>query len=364
MDFVHIATLVLGAGLVWVVATSIRRRWRLELRARVFELVGAAARRGLPLGPAIRRMADGTPGSNGLALRQLADRLDAGEPFAASFEAALPAGTLPAEVIATIRASEGTSALQDTLENLARSADQIQRAQERIATALAYPSLLAVALIGTYAMTDRLLSQLPEGAGSPGGVAVVGTYVAAIVMWSALALALASQSSGLRGRLHDALVAVARRIPGLGKALYLDASSRVLRVAAALSAAGLPLGEILRRAANATCHVTVRDGILDAARSADGGMPADQVWRRSGLPEFAVEFASLATRAEPAEIARRLRQAAQACDRRVHRGVSRAIAAIQPAAIAVFGVLIALHFAMVVEHVQNSRMMTPGGAPW
>jgi type II secretory pathway component PulF len=364
MDLVQLATLALGAGFVAVVLSSLRQRRTLEFRARLFELIGTAARRGLPLAPVLRRMGESTAGGPGRALRVLAARLDEGEPLGEALEESLPAGTVPAELLATIHSAEGTAALQPVLRELAENAAGVQRAQDRLVTALAYPSLLAVGLIGTYATTESLLDELPAGFGPDGSATAIATHVLAILLWTALTVALLAQSNALHGRVRDLVVRLARRTPGCRELLRIEAASRVLRVAGALSSTGLPLGDILRRAAHATRHGGIRHGMLQAARAADeGGTPAE-VWARSGLPDFAIAFASLAVGAAPAEVGRRLCGASLACERRVARGLARTLGLVQPVAIAVLGALVALHFGLVIEHVQSAQFMSTGDAPW
>lgn len=363
MDLAHLATAALGIGLALAIVTSWRRRTRLELRHRILELIGAATRRGLPLAPALRRLGEATADPRGGSLRELADRLEAGEPFAAACDATLPRDTLPAETLAMIRATEGTAAMPGALARLAPSVDPTRDAHARVAVALAYPTLLALALIGTYATTRILLDELPRSATGSGGMAVFGEHVAAIMLWAGLGIVIAVQCTGLRGRMAGALPAAVRCLPGFRRILWIHGASQVLRTAAALSAAALPLGEILRRAAHTTSDRQLHRAVLRAARAADEGRAPAEVWQQSGLPEFAIAFASAGSGTAPAEFARRLHRAASACDRRVERGVTRAIAVLQPAAIAVFGVLIAIHFATVIQHVQWSRSFA-GGSPW
>lgn len=364
MDAVRFSTLLLGVALFWILATAARRRDRLELRARIFEVVGAATRRGLALAPVLQRMGDALGPRKGASLRDLAQRLDSGESFGPAIERALPKGTLPPEVLSTILAADGTPALQELLANLASSTSYAQRAQDRIATALAYPTLLAVALLGTYVTTQSMLDELPAKVLETGPTSTLLSNLLAVVLWGGLGIAVVARFGGQGGVVYRFIHRQFRSLPAIGRLFRLEAAARVLRVAAGLSAAGLPLGEILRRAAHATRDVDVRSGILHAARCADEGMPPVEVWRHTRLPEFAVAFASLATGGGPLAVAERLRNAAFACERRMDRGVSRLLAWVQPATIALFGVLIAMHFAMVIQHMESSRLLNPGGTPW
>lgn len=362
MNPILLGTFLAALALVLLLASSTRRRSQRDLRVRIFEIVAAAARRGVPIAPAIRRMAESERGGNRESMTNFAIRLDSGESVGAALAAAMPAGIVPRDVLAAVRATEGTSAQRATLESLAGSGDQMQDSRDQLSMALAYPALLAVSLVGVHATTGSLFDTFATaGPGLAGGMSAIVVHLVALVLWTILGFAIVGNVSTVRGRVSQFFARLALHLPILGRIVHVAASARILRAAASLAAAGLPLGELLRRSARATAIVDLRRSVADAGDLADQGASSDQVWHSTGLPDFAIALAELASGADPHEVGRRLRAAASACDRRVDRSVHRSLAILQPTLIAFFGALIAAQFAMVFDKLQTLHW---GNAGW
>ena len=363
MNSVLLGMLLAAVALFILVSGSLRRRSQRELRSRVFEIIAAAVRRSVPIAPAIQRMADGESGRHRDALAQLARRLDSGESVGAAMAASLPAGTIPRDVLATIRATEGTHAQRATLQSLAGNEDRVQTAQDQLSMALAYPALLAVSLVGVQATTGSLFDSFASMNTTrfAGGISSVAVHLVALGLWTMLGLALVGNVATVRSRANRLMAVIAQKLPFVGRIVFVAASARVLRAASALAGAGLPLGELLRRSSRATGLVELRRSISAAGDFSDQGANADETWRRTGLPDFAIALAELAAAAEPHEVGRRLGLAAAACDRRVDRSVHRSLALLQPAVIVVIGALIASQFAMVFDRLGTFQS---GGNGW
>ncbi|MFO1054294.1 MAG: type II secretion system F family protein [Planctomycetota bacterium] len=362
MNSVLVGILLAAIALIVLVGSSLRRRSQRELRSRIFEIVAAAVRRAVPISPAIRRMAQSESGLAKQSLEEFAERLDAGESVGTALASSLPAGTIPRDVLAAIRSTEGTPAHRRTLIALAGSEDRVQSAQDKLSMALAYPALLAVSLVGVQASTGSLFDAFRNaGPGVQVGLSSIAVHLVALGLWTMLGFAIVGNLSSVRSRANRLMAMIAARLPFIGPIYTTAASARVLRAASALAAGGMPFGEMLRRASRATGMIRLRREVAAAADHADTGASSDDVWHRTGLPDYAVALAELAVGSDPHEIGRRLQVAAEACDRRVDRSVHRALGLLQPAVIVVIGALIASQFAMVFDRLQNFH---GGGHAW
>ncbi len=359
---------VLSLALLWLMMLAIRRSGHSEIRARILEVIATAARRGLALAPAVERLARAQTGANGRMLQALADRLANGSPIGTALEETLPSRMVPAHVLATLRSVEGTPGMRPALAGLAESKERVLRIHDRVSMALAYPSLLAVMMIGLYITTETLLGTDAQAAARetqarPGTEVAAGG--AAIVLWAALAFAFAVYLAGARGRMHDLLQQAIERIPPLRRLLHTAGCARMLRTAANLTSSGVPLATVLERAAPSSgVPSLVASARRAATLAAEGTAPSD-VWQTSGLPPFASAIVSLSAGSSPRHLARRMRSAAATCDRRVERVVDRAVSVLQPATVLFFGGLIAIHFATVFARIDAARLAATNGAlPW
>ncbi|MGE0144856.1 MAG: type II secretion system F family protein [Planctomycetota bacterium] len=352
MNSVLTGILLATIALVVLLHSSMRRRTQRELRSRVFEIIAAAVRRSVPIAPAILRMAESERGALRVALTDLGRRLDGGESVGSALASSMPGGTIPRDVLAAIRSTEGTAAQRLTLEALAGTEDRVQSSQDQLSMALAYPALLAVSLVGVQATTGSLFETFRNsGPGFQAGVTSIAGHLVALGLWTLLGFALVGNVATVRSRAHRLFSGFAQRLPYVGKMVYTAASARVLRASAALAGAGMPLGELLRRSARATGLSDLRKTVADAGDMANTGAMPEEVWHRTNLPDYAVAMAELSIAADPPEMARRLRLAATACDRRVERMTHRLLGIIQPTVIVVIGALIASQFAMVFERL-------------
>ncbi|MBK8976341.1 MAG: type II secretion system F family protein [Planctomycetes bacterium] len=358
--------LILAGALLWLCWLSLRRNGHQELRAKILEVVGAAARRELPLGPIIERMARTARGDARRALSRLATLLQDGTPIAQALDEALPPRTLPAHLLRTLQSVEGTSGLRHTLVSLSgQRGNGGLRIWDRLSLALAYPSLLAVMLAGLYVTTESLTGQdaLAAGARQTADASGAVAQGAALALCGALAVALLGYLAGSRGALHAALDRLIALLPGSRRLAVESAAGRLLRTAAHLTGSRVPLGTLLRRAAPAAGHVDLERSALDAAEAADEGETPEEVWHRTGIPTHAAALIALTTSGDPRQLASRMHTAAAACERRVERSVDRLVSLIQPLAVVFFGSLIAIHFATVFARLEAARAAV-GGMPW
>ena len=137
MNPVLFGTLLAAVALVLLVASSVRRRSHRELRARLFEMIAAAARRGVPIAPSIQRMADAERGMTRESLRAFAVRLDSGESIGSALAASMPGGTVPPDVLAAVGATEGTRGQRGTLESGEGRDERVRTAREQLSMARA-----------------------------------------------------------------------------------------------------------------------------------------------------------------------------------------------------------------------------------
>lgn len=360
----------LAGALLWLCWMSMRSRSHSELRAKVLEVVAAAARRDLPLAPALERMAKGARGKARHTLEQLSSRLRDGVPVWQALDESLPHRSLPVYLIDTLRSVEGTAGLRPALASLAIAKERALRVRDRLSMALAYPSLLAVMLVGLFVTTETLLDQDALAAEATGVAGDGGTALSesaaegsALLLCGALAVALLSYVAGSRSQLRSLLDHFANWLPWTRRLGREAATGRMLRIAAHLTRAEVPLGAMLRRVAPATGKAELEISARAAADAADAGAPVEEVWRTCGLPNHAAVRLSVCPHGHPGQLADRMLAAADACDRRVERSVERAIGIVQPAALLFFGALIAMHFASVISVVDSQRY-AQGGLPW
>src|SRR5687767_12087080 len=94
-------------------------RARAELRVRLFEVLAATVRRGLPLGQALAAAIDDHWGADRRALRRILDELGRGATLSTALEQA-GRRFFPPATIAAVRAAEGEGDLALALEAAAR----------------------------------------------------------------------------------------------------------------------------------------------------------------------------------------------------------------------------------------------------
>lgn len=319
---------------------------------------------GLPLARALAALDELAPAAWAPALPALRAAVREGSGLAAALSAA-PV-EVPPLVIGLVAAGEAGSGLPRAL---ARAAELMRRAAETrraLASALAYPLLLAgagtasiVLLVGFVlprfaAILGDLGQELPATARLVLGVAdavragwlpALGTVLLALVVWRAW-----SASPEGRRQWHGALLA----LPVLGA---IRRSSAVARFAAALSAlleSGVPLSPALAHAVRAAGDATLGPRILAAREAVLGGQGLAAALEAS---DAATPTAVRLVRAgeETGRLAAMLDQASRLESSRAEASVHTAVKAVEPVMILLFGGMVALVAAALLQSVYSVR---------
>jgi general secretion pathway protein F len=231
---------------------------------------------GIPLARALVILDDLLPEAWLAVLPEVRHRVEQGERLADALEAsALP---LPPEVIGILAAGEAGSGLVAAADGAATLLEQRAAARAALRTALAYPSMLALAGSASVALLvgvvlPRFASLLTEyGQRLPLTTTIVLTIgAAARVLFVPVLLALALLLAILPGwlarsnrmvRLHRLLLA----IPGVGRIRSANATANAASTLAALLEAGVPLPVALGHAARATGDGAIEERLLRARR--------------------------------------------------------------------------------------------------
>jgi type II secretory pathway component PulF len=321
--------------ILMVVVRVFRARRRIETRSRLLELLSRATRRGLSLVPLLERASREERGHRGGLVRDLAARIDAGESLG---EAMRHAGRrlAPFHVSAAISAAEGSARLPETLGSLAESDHLELGRRHRLGLIFLYPALILLVLA-----SNRGLGVLQEVSAA---LEVPGPSMDARMWCLAISVAIAA------GILLTVILRWVGCMPG-GRLL---ASGRLLRGLSTLLAAGVPLGDAMRRAGGASGSALMSWRARRAAAALDAGGSASEMWRRTGLSRVATT--RLAAE-DGRHLAATLVETARICDRRHEDRAERSLHLIYPTVLLVAGALVAVEFAGIFRllgHAQRS----------
>lgn len=193
----------------------------------------------------------------------------AGKPLAA----ALPTGSFPADLRATIAAGEASGRLPQLLARLADSLEADQALRSRLLASLAYPALLVlVAVAVIVAMLVFVVPGIAEQYGEIGaelplltrivlalseGLRRFGPLLALLLAGGGLGLWLGLRRATLRARLDRLLL----RLPLVGPLLSASEAVRYARLLGVMLGAGLPLAEALALVAPAMASTPWRSAV-------------------------------------------------------------------------------------------------------
>jgi general secretion pathway protein F len=324
------------------------------------DLLGA----GLPLARALAALEETAPASWKSVVPELRTTVREG----GGLSAALAAATveLPPLVVGLVAAGEAGSGLAPALARAAELAERAAETRGAVRSALAYPLLLAgaggasvVLLVGfvlpRFAAILRDLGQeLPRTARivlAVADAARAGWLPAAVTVTVALAIgrAWAASAEG-RPQWHALLLA----LPVVGPIRRSAATARFAAALAALLESGVPIAPALGHATKAAGDAALSARILAAREAVLGGQ---------GLAA-ALEKADAATpttvrlvRAgeETGRLAAMLDQAARLEASRAENAIRGAVKGIEPALILVFGAVVALVAAALLQSVYSVR---------
>jgi general secretion pathway protein F len=331
-----------------------------------------------------------------LTLRVLADMLDAGLPLARalqllgtivpprvavvlppvltavregkSFAVALAEADirLPAEVTGIIRAGERGSGLASAIREAATLCEDSATTRTALRSALAYPTLLAVAgiaslglLVGvvlprfaailgdlgqTLPATTRLVLRV-------GGIARTATFPTMVATSVVLAV-WQSWASTTEGRRQWQSLLL--KVPVLGDLRLGAASARLCSSLAALLTSGVPLAAALRTAATSTGDEEVAARLMLARSDVEQGSRfSDALARRAATTLFVQRLVRAGE--ESGRLASMLSHAGQLERDRVLRRLRAAVRLLEPAMIVGFGGIVALVAAALLQALYSVR---------
>ncbi|MCK6480841.1 MAG: type II secretion system F family protein [Planctomycetes bacterium] len=324
-------------------------------REQVLQVLAAAARRGESAGGALAAVAEEVGGRRRQAVLAVLERLDGGASLTESL--AGPGGRfLSPEEAAAVRAVEGTGRLADVLASSPGRSRDWADVRNRVAISIGYALLmlcigwfLTVFIVPQFFMIGSEIeyeagldaSGLPSEGGGPvrdmlaRGLAelrfVLRAFPLLIKAGIGLSLLLVvlevfRRNPGLAVHMRSALV----RLPGVGRVVRLEAGGRVLRVMGILVSSGVPLHEVLSRAAPVSGVGTMEAGMEEAAISVAHGGPLARALEGAGLPAFATARLLAASAGPPDSFGRALGVLSAECEERAMAAASVASAFCYP----------------------------------
>ena len=319
---------------------------------------------GIPVARALGVLDDLVPPSWLAALPELRHRIEQGERFAEALEASpLP---FPSHVIGIIQAGEAGSGLAAAVESAAQLLETRAANRAALRNALAYPAILAVAgsasvalLVGvvlprfatlladagqTLPLSTRLvlaLGAIAHAAWIPGLVSIVGAFA----LWRTWLT-----RPDARTRWHELLLSA----PLVGDIRRSAAAANACSTLAALLDAGVPLAAALPHAARATGDGAVEARLLSARKRIGRGERISSALEAEGaLTPTVVRLVRIGE--ETGRLPSVLGRAAQVESNHAFQRLQRLIRIVEPALILLFGGLVMLVAAALMQAIYGLR---------
>ena len=319
---------------------------------------------GLPVGRALAAMDDLVPAPWKPALPALRESVRQGSSLGAAL-AASPLG-VPPLVVGLVQAGEAGSGLAPAVERAAELMERSAETRRAVRAALAYPLVLAAAgtaslglLVGfVLPRFAAVLAEMGQGlpptartvlaaadAGRAGLVPGLLTLAAGLTLWHVWT----STDSG-RARWHALLLAV----PGVGGVRRAAATGRFCAALAALLESGVPIAPALSHATRASGDAALSARILAARERVVAGQGiAASLEAGNAVTPTAVRL--IRTGEETGRLAPMLAHAARLEDTRAEQSVRSLVRVLEPAMIVVFGGIVALVAAALLQAVYSVR---------
>lgn len=311
--------------------------------------IAALLAAGLPIARALEIAARAAPPTFGPVLHDVRARIERGEHVASAL-AAHPA-VFSATAVGVIRAGERAGDLDGAFHRLATQLERADALRARLASALIYPAVLAVA--GGTAVLVLLLFVLPRFAallsdtGLPlprSTAALLATATFLRAQWMALALTVAAAlAAGAwlytapRGRRLGARALLAVPLVGAFRRDLLAATAA--RTLGVLLRGGAPLPSALDDAADSASDPLLADALRGARARLVAGSTLHAALQGDGL--FSDIFVTLVATGEDAgRLVDFLERAADFFEQRTDRGAQRLVALAEPAMIIAFGTVV------------------------
>jgi len=323
-------------------------------------LIGA----GIPLSRAFAVLDELAPPAWRGALPDLRHRIEQGEPLAAALEASsLP---FPSHVIGIIRAGEAGSGLAAGVERAAELLESRAAMRSALRNALAYPLMLAIgggasvslligvvlprfaALLADYGQTLPFTTRLVLGFGLFARAAFIpglGALAAAFVLWHRWV----AEPAGA-ARWHALLLAS----PVLGPIRRSTAAASACATLGALLDAGVPLPTALPHSGAATGDRAVATALLAAQRRIETGDRISSALQVSGtLTPTVIRLVRIGE--ETGRLPQMLVHAARIEAQQAQQLLQRAMRLIEPLLIVVFGGLVMIVAAALLQAMYGLR---------
>jgi len=343
-----------------------RRAKRISARdlALGFRVLATLLEASLPMSRALAAMGDLAPPSWERALPTISRSVKEGS----SLTTALTESEIeiPPVVLGVIKAGEAGSGLAVAVRRAAELLEHQAAMRSAIRSALAYPALLATAATASVALLvgvvlprfGAILSDL--GQSLPATTRIVLTVSTMIRAWSpagliVLALLLVvwrSWTSSEEGKKkwHEFLLA----LPAVGEVRRSAATARTAAALSALLESGVPISAALAHAARASGDACLTARLMTARESiVEGRRPSDALQAEGALTLTAIRL----TRAgeETGRLSEMLSHAASLERERSESMVKGAVRLLEPSLILVFGGLVALVAAALLQAIYSVR---------
>lgn len=329
-----------------------------------FRVLATLLEASLPMSRALAAMGDLVPPAWEKALPTISRSVKEGSSVTAAF-----AGSeieIPPVVLGVMKAGEAGGGLAVAVRRAAELLEHQAAMRSAIRSALAYPALLAIAATASVALLvgvvlprfSAILSDL--GQSLPTTTRLVLTASTAIRMWSpagliALTLLIVvwrswTSSEGGGRRWHQLLLA----LPVVGAVRRSAATARTAAALSALLESGVPIPAALAHAARASGDSYLTDRLMAARASiVEGRRPSDAFQAEGALTLTAIRL----TRAgeETGRLPEMLSHAASLERERSESMVKSAVRLLEPSLILVFGGLVALVAAALLQAIYSVR---------
>ena len=265
-----------------------------ELAARL----AALAHSGLPLEGGLVALAEevarprpGVPGAPARVLRNLAARLERGEPLETAIAA--QGSRLPAHLRGLIVAGVRSGHLPIVLDQFVALARRQQDLRRRVCLALAYPALLlgimAALMVGCHLLLTDQFRQIFRDFGTKlPDITVLYLDFSGVVAWTMLGLTIAAAMVPLAAMflpLGAWFGPTVSWIPVLGTIVRYDRLAQFSNLMALLLEEEIPLPEALRLTSIALQGTALAQQCRTVAVVVEGGMPLDEGLAKARFPE-------------------------------------------------------------------------------
>lgn len=343
---------------------SRKARMQIAELALGLRVLGDLLESGLPISRALAALDDVAPQSWKALLPALREKIREGAGLARALGAA-PV-QMPSLVIGIVQAGEAGSGLAAAVKRSADLMEESAATRAALRNALAYPLVLACAGVGSIALLvgvvlpkfARILADLGQSL-PPTTRFVLGaaSLVRAAVLPAAIAAAMlavvwyrwVSTAEGRRD--WDALLL---RVPALGSVRRAAAASRAAAALAALLEGGVPIAVAMHHAAGAAGDAAISARMMAAREAIVHG---DRVSRALADHDAATPTVTRLARAgeESGRLAGMLAHAAKIERERATQAVRSAVRLIEPGMIVIFGGVIALVAASLLQAIYSVR---------